>query len=149
MQSTFLLKIPSLTQQTFTYSNSTTLLLLLYCWLQTNCIPFNSVSIVNFEYVFVYWGGLVYWCKKSSFVTGWKVVKYRVFVGPYFPVFTSKLPYLNTFHAVCCSCNTVYQTSCQFRWHQKFASMLFIKIYFKPQKINILVCMESQYNNCV
>ena len=33
--------------------------------------------------------------------TAWKVPKYEVFSGPYFPVFgPEKIPYLDTFHAV-------------------------------------------------
>ena len=40
--------------------------------------------------------------------TGWKMFKYRVFSGPYFPVFSpktgkygpEKIPYLDTFHTV-------------------------------------------------
>ena len=49
-------------------------------------------------------------CKKSSntsiseisrLTTGWKLSRYGVFSGPYFPVFgPEKTPYLDTFHAV-------------------------------------------------
>ena len=46
--------------------------------------------------------------KWQSKITVWKVSKYQVFPGPYFPVFglntekfgTGKTPYLDTFHAV-------------------------------------------------
>ena len=46
--------------------------------------------------------------KESFFITAWKVPKYGVFSGLYFPVFSpntgkygpEKYPYLDTFHAV-------------------------------------------------
>ena len=46
--------------------------------------------------------------KESFFITAWKVPKYEVFSGLYFPVFSpntgkygpEKYPYLDTFHAV-------------------------------------------------
>ena len=47
-------------------------------------------------------------CQKAERNTKWKVSKYGVFSGPYFPVFRpnigkygpGKTPYLDTFHAV-------------------------------------------------
>ena len=49
--------------------------------------------------------------------TGWKVSKYGVFSGPYFPVFgPEKTPYLSTFHAVLINSN--------FNLYQHFSSSL-------------------------
>ena len=43
-------------------------------------------------------------------VTAWKVSKYGVFSGPYFPAFEpEKTPYLDTFHVVGETQNTIWK----------------------------------------
>ena len=52
--------------------------------------------------------------------TAWKVSKYGIFSGPYFPVFSQKTakygpektPYLDTFHAVRAVSSSIFNKNC-------------------------------------